>query len=491
MAARAKITMSPEEYLAGLKKLEAETNKSASKMENSFKQYGTSINKAGIAMRYLSSDMGAGSVAVGRLFQVLAGGKLAIAVSAIGAAITGLVKAWDKLTVSTKEYQAKLSDQIATNQKNIESLRRTQAEEDSMMDRLQELAARENKTNAETDEQIRLAEILSGRYGKLGISVSDLTGDYETLIRTVGKLNDEQKANRENLLDRQHTDTGKLIESMFRENITPGIWGTIGSLFTPGKTVDQQVADFRSMLPKQQKDLVQQRYVSATTEEERSSWKALLDILDQQVDTHERLVHLKRTGYETDADEVKALEAQAEAARKAAQAEEDAHRRRVEEIEAEMKLEAEKDKKASEAYQKRIQEEEKLARAAKQRRMDDLASMRFAVLRKTGRGEQAAVEEALYSETKNQGRELDAATRKDVIARAKMRYALENLEEAPTTSPELYAPRVNSLIARGGSAAPMKLPKVEEYQAKTLNSVDTIARRLGTIQTKIDEWSLT
>ena len=59
MSARAKITMSPEEYLAGLRKLEAETNKSASKMENSFKQYGTSINKAGIAMRYVSSEMGA------------------------------------------------------------------------------------------------------------------------------------------------------------------------------------------------------------------------------------------------------------------------------------------------------------------------------------------------------------------------------------------------------------------------------------------------
>ena len=57
MSARAVITMSPEQYLAGLKQLEAATNKSASKMENSFKEYGTSINKAGIAgMNYSISD---------------------------------------------------------------------------------------------------------------------------------------------------------------------------------------------------------------------------------------------------------------------------------------------------------------------------------------------------------------------------------------------------------------------------------------------------
>ena len=491
MAARAKITMSPEEYLAGLKKLEADTTKSASKMENSFKSYGTSINKAGIAMRYMSSEMGAGSVAVGRLFQVLAGGKLAIAIAAIGAAITGLVKAWDKLTVSTKEYQAKLSDRIATNQKNIESLRRTQDEEDSMMDRLQELAARENRTNEETDEQIRLAEILTGRYGKLGISVGDLTGDYETLIRTVKKLNGAQKSQREDALFQQGVDTGKLLESMFRENITPGFWGTIGNWFTDGKTVDQQVADFRSMLPKQQKDLVQQRYVTSTTNEEREAWKSMLDILDQQVATHERLVHLQQTGYETDKDELAAKEAVAEAARKAADEEEAAHQKRVAEIEAEMRLEAEKDAKASEAYQKRIQEEEKLSRAAQQRRVDDIASLRFMALRKMGRGEQAAVEEALYAETKSQGAPLDSAARKDVIARAKMRYEMENLRDAPTTSPQVYAPRVNSLIARGGSSAPVKLPKVEEYQAKTLNSVDTIARRMGSILNKIDDWSLT
>ena len=489
MAARAKITMSPEEYLAGLKKLEAETNKSANKMENSFKAYGTSINKAGIAMRYVSAEMGAGAVAFGRAFQVLAGGKIAIAVAAVTGAITGLMKAWDHLTVSAKEYQAKLRDQVEMNQKNVESLRRTQDEEDSMMERLQELATRENKTNEETDEQIRLAEILTGRYGKLGISVGDLTGDYETLIKTIGKMNDAQKGQRETLLEGQHTDTGKLIESMFRENITPGFWGKIGNALSFGKSVDQQVADFRSMLPKQQKELVNQRYIAATTDEERTAWKNLLDILDQQVDTHERIVHLKKTGYETDQDEIKAKEAQAEASRKAADAEEAAHQKRVADIEAEMLLDAEKDKKASEAYQKRIQEEEKLSRSAQRRRMDDIAVLRFAALRKTGRGQQAAVEEALYNETKAQGRELDAATRKDVTARAKARYALENLRDAPTTNPQMYAPRVDSLIARGGSAAPVKMPKLESLQEKQLSTQESTNRIASRILNKVEEWT--
>ena len=39
MSARAVITMSPEQYLAGLKQLEAATAKSSNKMENSFQNY--------------------------------------------------------------------------------------------------------------------------------------------------------------------------------------------------------------------------------------------------------------------------------------------------------------------------------------------------------------------------------------------------------------------------------------------------------------------
>lgn len=492
MAARAKITMSPEEYLAGLKKLEAETNKSANKMENSFKQYGTSINKAGIAMRYVSAEMGAGAVAFGRAFQVLAGGKIAVAVAAIAGAFVALKKIWDELTVSSTEYKAKLDAQIESNNKNIESIRKTQSEEDAMMERLTELAKRENKTNEETNEQIKLAEILTGRYGKLGIGISDLTGDYKTLIEAVQKLNAEQNKQKESVIEDQVKARGQMIQAQFEESNDPGFWGGLWNLvkFDSGKTQEMQADDFRSLTMRQKRDFIAGKRDASTTTEEIQKWSSLLSLIDKQIEDTDRLNNLRKTGTETTKEQTEELKKSSEASRKAADEEEAAHQKRVAELEAEMKLQEELDRKASEAAQKRLEEEAKLKRAAEQRRVDAIADLKFSFMRLTGQGDKAAIQEAIYNETKAQGRPLDKATVSDITKRTKAELALARLQNVQTTSPELYAPRVNSLIARGGSAAPMKLPKVEEYQAKTLSSVDKIAKDMGFVRGYLQESGL-
>lgn len=492
MAARAKITMSPEEYLAGLRKLEAETNKSASKMENSFKEYGTSINKAGIAMRYVSAEMGAGAVAFGRAFQVLAGGKIAVAVAAITGALVGLKKIWDNLTVSAEEYKAKLDAQVESNGKNIESIRKTQSEEDAMMERLQELAKRENKTNEETDEQIRLAEILTGRYGKLGIGINELTGDYQTLMDAVKKLNEEQNRQKGSVLEDQVKARNQLIQAQFEESNSPGFWGGLWNMvkFDSGKSAEQQADDFRSLTMRQKRDFIASRRDASTTTDEIQKWSSLLSLIDQQIEDVDKLNNLKKTGTETTKEQTEELKKQSEASRKAADEEEAAHQKRVAELEEEMRLEQELDKKASEAAKKRLDEEAKLKRAAEQRRVDAIASLKFSFMRLTGQTEKAAIQEAIYNETKAQGQPLDKATISDITKRTKAELALTRLQNAQVTSPELYAPRVNSLIARGGSAAPMKLPKVEEYQAKTLSSVDKIAKDMGFVRNYLQDSGL-
>ena len=492
MAARAVITMSPEQYLAGLKQLEASTTKSASKMENSFKEYGTSINKAGIAMRYVSAEMGAGAVAFGRAFQVLAGGKIAIAVAAVAGAFVGLKKIWDEQTVSSDELKMKLDSQIKSSEKNLDVIRKTQSEEDSMIERLSELAKRENKTNEETTEQVKLAEILAGRYSKLGIGINDLTGDYKSLMDAVQKLNAAQNKQREGALEDQVKARKQLIQTQFEENIDPGFLGGLWNMvkFDSGKTTEMQAADFRSLLPKQQRDFIAQKRDAATTVEEIQKWASMLDLIDKQIDDMDRLNNLKKTGSETTKEQTAELEKHSEASRKAADEEESAHQKRVAELEAEMKLQEELDKKASEAAQKRLEEEEKLKRAAEQRRTDALANLKFSFMRLTGQSEKAAISEAIYNESKAQGQILDEATVKDITKRTKAQLALQRLQGVQTASPELYAPRVNSLIARGGSAAPMKLPKVEEYQAKTLNSVDKIARDMNLVKNYLSEYGL-
>lgn len=497
MAARVKISMSPEEYLAGLRKLEAETQKSANKMENSFKQYGTSINKAGIAMRYVSAEMGAGAVAFGRAFQVLAGGKIAVAVAAIAGAFVGLKKIWDELTVSSEEYKSKLNDQVEANDKNLDSMRKAQTEEDAMLERLQELAKREDKTNEEKIEAARIAEILSGKYSKLGISVGDLTEDYETLQKAIAKLNDEQNEQKATALVGQINERGKLIEEQFKDIVKPGIGKRILDFVTFSDTapVETQAANFRALSATKQKEFAEKQKADATTDKEREAWKSLLEIIDKQIEDKERLLNLRKTDAETLKEELKTLQTNSDKAREAAEEERKA-------IEAAAKAEADKEReedkerekslqKEREAYAERLNMEEQLAKANKKRLDDQRVSLRFMAMNALGMNKQAAVDEALFNEASARGTYaalLDPETVKMITQNTLDRLALQEAMQT-STSAEMYAPRVNSLIARGGSAAPVKMPKVEELQTKQLSVLEKTSIIAGQILRRTEDWN--
>ena len=463
MSARAVITMSPEEYLAGLKKLEAETNKSASKMENSFKEYGTSINKAGIAMRYVSSEMGAGAVAFGRAFQVLAGGKIAIAVAAITGAFVGLKKIWDKLTVSESEYNAKLDHSIESEQKHLDSLRKQESGDKALLDRLQELAKRENKTNEEKDEAIRLSGILSGKYDYLGISVNDLTVDYEGLLTAIKKINEAQKnAKLESMADvlaKQSEQSDKLFEKQVKGGILSQAW----DLVTPtGAKMKQSLLDSYSNMGTTEGKLALVRMLANQpgTEEDIQKWKEIESSLEKQIELEKKMFNLRRYGSETEEQYASNLKKTSDAADEAQKAEEAAWKARV----AERK------------------------KGAELRRTNDIASLRGMALRALGKDEQADIEDAIYAETQAQGVPLDAATKSEIAARVKARRALQSAMQT-STSPELYAPRVDALIARGGSAAPVNMPKLEGIQTKQLDAQNKTNQIANRILNQMDKWN--
>ena len=51
-----------------------------------------------------------------------------------------------------------------------------------------------------------------------------------------------------------------------------------------------------------------------------------------------------------------------------------------------------------------------------------------------------------------------------------------------------FTPRVNSLIARGGSDAPVSMPKIEDLQAQTLTNVKTIRELAAKFLTAAEAW---
>lgn len=497
MSARAVITMSPEQYLAGLKQLEAATAKSSNKMENSFKEYGTAINKAGIAMRYMSSEMGAGAVAFGRAFQVLAGGKIAIAVAAIAGAFTGLKKIMDRVTVSDKEHNQILDDRIKLGDKELDNLRKQQSEEDGYMERLRELNSRENKTNEEKAESLRLAQVLAEKYGDLGISVSDLTGDYSRLTDAIKKMDEAQKAQRLDAIAEQIANIGEKTDSLAIAKLRGGWFSQFWDWATTeigAKTQSETNVDLYNSLTSEQKLAFAKRMVKngATTEDDIRFWSEQRDELSKIVDLEERMDKLKKQGAETDNEILSQKKAYSEESRKAQEAEEAAWKARVAELDEEAKRQEEIDRKHGDALQKEFEKEQQIVaerkKGAEQRRMDDIQSLRGMALRALGKDEQADIEDALYAETKAQGVPLDAATRADVIERVKMRRALSAAPMEPSLAPQFFAPRVNDLIARGGSATPVKMPKVEDLQSRTLSSVDKIGLTANRILNNINEW---
>jgi hypothetical protein len=98
-------------------------------------------------------------------------------------------------------------------------------------------------------------------------------------------------------------------------------------------------------------------------------------------------------------------------------------------------------------------------------------------LKAMGRNEQADLEAAVWDATRTKGEALTTGEYNNVVEMANMKRELQDLMASQgTNAPKLYAPRVDSLIARGGSSAPVKMPKVEELQAKSVQTQDKIER---------------
>lgn len=481
MPATAKITADTSDYEQKIAAVKQKTVNASAEMSRAVNNFGKDVQKAGGVVASVSSEISGSLGQVGKVIGAVAAGPVAILTAAIGAIAAVGVKVWDQLTVSAEEYQNRLEKQVALEEKRLAKMREQQGEEDAYMERLKELSTQESLSNAEKEEAAFLLETLSKRYGDFSASIDETTGKIRGLAEAEIRLNEIQKQQMVKSLENVTKTQGERINKEYENIITPGFWGKLGNAFSfNGVNYDVEVNKFRSMgfsNINNQREFVNQQFKSATTKEEQDKWYSLLQLIDKQIEDLDKLNNLRKTDEETAKQHAETLKKNSETEKKA-----------VAEQIAVQKTQNDQNKKYAEEQHRAdmaaIRDLEALKREQNARAKEQ-QSFRSMALRATGQGRQAAREEAVLEAFQRKGSELNADEYRKAVRFADARFGLENPNLLPVQD---FTPRVNSLIARGGSDAPVSMPKIEDLQSQTLTNVKTIRELAAKFLTAAESW---
>lgn len=492
MPAEGKISLDASQYQRTLEEVKSQTAKASNDMSRSVNDFGKTVGKAGSAISSLGSEVGSTFGNIGKVISGVVSGPVGFLIASIGVAIATAKKIYDTLTQSSEEYASQLQAMNTLEQNHYKALVQTQKEEDSYLERLNELRGKESLANEEKDEALTLIGLLETKYGDLGVKIDETTGKIVGFGNAQRKVNEEQKKellrSLENQLDLEQSSSNAETRNYF-----VGGKGQQASLWLKGDLQgSKDYAEQSINTPIQERrDLYAGilRNAKNLNSDEIDFYRKQVEHFDKIIDLQNRINSLKETGKETEAEHVAVLrerakaaaeeEAAEQAARDKAEAEElDRQRKQYEGYQAQIQKQAEEERKAHEA---KMQQEKSWA----EYQQNNERSFRELILRKTGRGQQADIENAVLDATNAKGSDLTGDEYNRIVELTKARYELNNLQSA---SPVNYAPRVNSLLARGGSEAPVKMPKVEDLQSRTLSSVEKIQVTADRILGSIDDW---
>lgn len=469
MSAEGKVSLNASQYKKTLDDIKGKTSKT-------FDSVGKDIGKAGKAVGAFSSEVSGQFGALSKIIGALTN-PITLVIAGFGALLSAGKELYDVLTVSADEYLQKVEKTAKEQKKQYDEMKTAQEAEQGYMERLKELGEKENKTNEEKEEMIFLVNTLTSKYGELGIEIDGVTGKLQNLAQAEETLNVKQKEARAKQLEDLINTERKRGEKYYGQHLDSGVIGTLDEWLGNNR---MKVQDYRNKDTAGRLAFAEKSFDAATTKKELDFWSAEIDRLQNIQKLEEELAHIRETGHESTKAQAAAMET---ASKQSAEALE-------KQIKAEKDLTAEIEKQ-TEAYQKELaaaRDLEKQTRNKKEQYLvGQLVPLRDQALRMSGRVEQADMEAAVWSATQAKGEALTGDEYDRVIEIAQAKRELAALQNGIGDSLN-YAPRVNSLVARGGSEAPVKMPHVEELQSKTLNNVERITKITDDILDKMDDW---
>lgn len=478
MPATGKISLDASDYKRTLDEVKNKTKGTADEMSKAVGKFGSDVGKAGGAVKTLSAEVSGSFGQIGKVISSVAAGPVAALTAAIGVLIAVGKEMWDELTLSSEEYAAKLSAQVEMEEKRLGKIREAQQEEDAYMERLKELSEQETLSNSEKEEAAFLLETLSKRYGDFGASIDAATGKINGLYEAEQRLNELQKQQVMESLENQLKNKSSLSNKQ-AEDLIYGPWYMNYKSFTwGGDPRHKQKWDYMKMSTQEKLAYAQNQVDTATTERDIEGWSAVAKSLQEQVDLENRLNNLRKVGTQTVKEHAQEMKKASETERKSMDEQEKAWKTYND---ARVKAEEDAAKRAEEAARRDLEAMKREQNA----RDKEKQSLRNIGLRASGQGKLAAREEAVLAATQRKGSELTADEYSTVVNMANRKFELENFKVA---APLDYAPRVNSLVARGGSDAPVSMPKIEDLQAQTLNNVKNIKDLAARFLDAVESW---
>ena len=524
MAAVGKITLDIKEYEELLARARGDMKKFSSGAQNDFKQVGKGATKAGSLISSMSAEAGGAFGKLGNIIGAIASGPVVALTAALGALVAAGVDMWDRMTFSTEEYAKKLDLAAQAAEKNRAAVEKQVAEDQGYMERLQELASREVRSNEAKAEAATLIKNLTSRYGDLGISIDEVTGKITGMDEAQKKFQERQKQHRMQALQEQMTYTQSKLMNQGKQATSSMYFADrwLGGSKDAQKVTKNILSDPNLDIGKKLEYATQVRDY-AKTDESIEKWQKVIDSLEKMRNLQREYNQLQQTGAATEKEQntamqkktekadqqLAAAQKEQEAAAQAQQKTEDYYNSSIKNLETQLKIqqlinegkteEAERLKIINDLESKgRPVEEARISRMMELKSMmgeQQLAaaqgtqakSLYDRALLAAGRGQEADTRAALeQARAAKKGGELTEEEKSRTLELLGLSQQLDKLSGANFPG---MAIQTNSLTARGGFQTGAVVPDTEKYNriiadnGKTMLSVvqriETICRQFG------------
>ena len=243
-------------------------------------------------------------------------------IGAIGLGFAALGKLaadiWDRMTLSTAEYLERISRATDAAGKKREKLQEAQSRELQYLASLRELASQEQLSNAAKQEAGALLDLLSGKYGNLGIEIDKagnrLTGFDKAQEKVLSRMRKERIAAGEQEYSRLQ-DQAFMQAQYAVTGMSPGeeTFNRFGLSLRGAYGAKKITADLMRNAPLEKRQEFARHMMTeeSGTLEEMERWHKVVELLERMIERRKELNALEKSGFASGQERAEAYRANA------------------------------------------------------------------------------------------------------------------------------------------------------------------------------------